>query len=776
MSETKYKATLSPGGEGRSGWCIIFRHPVRLGSDDKPGKRVRRGLGTSDKEEAQRLVDQANVILSDESLWNPTARELAEKSFDRRIVEAFYDELVPTPRDSWTLRENAISLPVDGSAKIQLLGTTGAGKTTLLRQFIGTGSRGEKFPSTSPSRTTTCDIEIVTEATDYFEAVVAFLPRDEVRQYVEECVCAAILSEIDGQPAEVVARRFMEHSEQRFRLSYILGSPFASAEEAEEADDLPEDFAPSEAMEEDQTGSPTGEEKKAFARRLDGYLRQIADLARSASDQLARDLKLSLKGASQEEKDVFEELLEGHLRERDDFHSLVDSVLDDIEARFDALKDGEVERDRGDWPSVWKTKRKAEERAEFIRSVNRFSSNQAPQFGRLLTPLVEGIRVKGPFRPSWVEGDDIPRLVLMDGEGLGHTATSATSVSTNLTRRYQIADAILLVDSAAQPMLAASAAALRSIASSGELSKLAMVFTHLDRMKGDNLQNEAARRRHIFASSDNVFSSLGKELGRGVENALKRLVLERTFFLSNVQDAVPAVPRIRSERSTLQALRDMTALFKKLHEPALPPSITPVYDDANLVLCVSQAMQQFREPWRARLGLMYLQGVQAAHWATIKALTRRLGMFGRDEYFDLKPVADFRARLLEQVRPFLEKPLRWEPSAGNEDMRTQAVDAISREMSKAVEDLARDRVLVRSATEWLKAYSHRGYGSARIRSRDVEDIYDKAAPVPGGTADPAANAFLLEVRKLARRAIVAGGGKLVGLEAQDTTEARSDAA
>jgi integrase len=31
------------------------------------------------------------------------------------------------------------------------------------------------------------------------------------------------------------------------------------------------------------------------------------------------------------ERDVFEELLEGHLRDRDDFHALVDSVLDDIE-------------------------------------------------------------------------------------------------------------------------------------------------------------------------------------------------------------------------------------------------------------------------------------------------------------------------------------------------------------------------------------------------------------------------------------------------------------
>jgi len=144
-------------------------------------------------------------------------------------------------------------------------------------------------------------------------------------------------------------------------------------------------------------------------------------------------------------------------------------------------------------------------------------------------------------------------------------------------------------------------------------------------------------------------------------------------------------------------------------------------------------------------------------------------MFGRDEYDNLRPVGDFRARLLEQIRPFLEAPLRWKPSHGTDEMQIQAVDAISREVSIVVEGFATDRVLARYATEWLRAYSHRGPGSTWVRSREVENIYDKAAPIPGGTADPAANAFLLEVRKLLRNAIRDGGGELVGLDAELTS-------
>ena len=41
------------------------------------------------------------------------------------------------------------------------------------------------------------------------------------------------------------------------------------------------------------------------------------------------------------------------------------------------------------------------DRAAFLRRVNRFSSNFAGFFGELLTPLVNGIRVQGPFTASW---------------------------------------------------------------------------------------------------------------------------------------------------------------------------------------------------------------------------------------------------------------------------------------------------------------------------------------------------------------------------------------
>ena len=82
-----------------------------------------------------------------------------------------------------------------------------------------------------------------------------------------------------------------------------------------------------------------------------------------------------------------------------------------------ALSQGELRRSRQGWPQSWSFV--SEDRGTFLKEVSRFTSNYAPLFGRLLTPLINGIRVSGPFAPSWSDAEH--RLVLIDVEGLGHT-------------------------------------------------------------------------------------------------------------------------------------------------------------------------------------------------------------------------------------------------------------------------------------------------------------------------------------------------------------------
>ncbi len=155
MAEQQFKASLSQS-QGRRAWCIIFRHPLRHDAQGHLGLRVRRGLGTTDRAEAERLKDQMNDLLSDKALWNPAAQERAKGLYDRRVVGAFYDNLTPIEQDFWGVRERIIPLSTldDNYTRVLFVGTTGAGKTTIVRQLLGTDPRTERFPSTSAAKTT----------------------------------------------------------------------------------------------------------------------------------------------------------------------------------------------------------------------------------------------------------------------------------------------------------------------------------------------------------------------------------------------------------------------------------------------------------------------------------------------------------------------------------------------------------------------------------------------------------------------------------------------
>ena len=192
MVEQQFKASLSQS-QGRRAWCIIFRHPLRHNSQGHVGLRVRRGLGTTDRAEAERLKDQMNELLSDKELWNPAAQERAKSIYDSHgDRSAFYDNLTPIEQDFWGVRECIIPLSAldNDYTRVLLIGTTGAGKTTLVRQLLGTDPRIERFPSTSAAKTTISDLEIVLAEGPY-RAVVSFLPKDWAQAYIEECVAAA---------------------------------------------------------------------------------------------------------------------------------------------------------------------------------------------------------------------------------------------------------------------------------------------------------------------------------------------------------------------------------------------------------------------------------------------------------------------------------------------------------------------------------------------------------------------------------------------------------
>jgi len=114
---------------GRQFLIVDFRHPLKTDANNRRGKKMRKGLGTSDRAEAERLVAQLNELLRDEALWSLGARpEAARRGYDERVLEIFYAELEPTSRSAKALREDALPFPARDSGLLPPPPSWGSGR------------------------------------------------------------------------------------------------------------------------------------------------------------------------------------------------------------------------------------------------------------------------------------------------------------------------------------------------------------------------------------------------------------------------------------------------------------------------------------------------------------------------------------------------------------------------------------------------------------------------------------------------------------------------
>lgn len=323
-----------------------------------------------------------------------------------------------------------------------------------------------------------------------------------------------------------------------------------------------------------------------------------------------------------------------------------------------------------------------------------------------------------------------------------------------------MADMILLADNAAQPMQAGPVAVLRTLVSSGHEAKLGILMTHFDEVKGDNLRGSGAKKDHVTGSFYNAIHAIGKTAGRDAEQSLKRLIPDRMFFLSGIQEVLPTGSKLtRSELSRLLDSIEQSIL------PPPPVNYSPVYDVANLVLAIQNATQEFHDTWRGVLGYGSRSGSAPEHWTRVKALTRRIGVMSKDEYDSLRPIADLIRFLQSHVSRFLSEPLSWKPENPAEDReaeRVQAIDNIRAQVFARLHDLTKRRLIDERLSGWVEAYEHRGTGSTRVRAKELVNLYESAAPVPNEMPGPDLNEFLFEIRELVAESIVVGKGEVLG--------------
>jgi hypothetical protein len=718
-----YIATLRQN-PGRLAVSVEFRHPLRPdpSNQGKPGRKVRKGLGT-DRAAAEKLVAELNRLLGDPTLHSPAARTRAEAIFkDPRVAEIFYEAIEPKIENYRDLRNDHVPFPSreEGYPRILLLGIPGAGKTTLVRQLIGSHPVRDKFPSISVHRTTTFETEVIAGPKEY-SAVVTFMSEEEADFEVRQSVSAAVLRAVDDQATDArVAKALLERNDMRFRLKYILGDwpsgededdPYASDENGED---------------ETQDRAVSALEAEQLARKLNGYVATIRVIAASCKDEIEK-VHGALSSLPSDTRNQALDWLQDMAEQSDEYAGLVSELLDDLREKFENVSFGRLIKTTTGWPRVWLMKEVAPKRAAFLNSVRFFSGIDRGDWGKLLTPLVNGIRVAGPFKPLWSNARELPHYILIDTEGLGHKANTVPDVPDYIVSRFTESDAILLVHKGDVPFSFEGGKALEAVGGAGQTAKTVMVFTRMDEVKGPNIKGWEAKRDYSFSGVRNVVENqIAKSLTPDVARFMLSQLEANAFYLGALQKADPTA-----------AISELSRLFQHLTNIVPPPRPVPAFPNYGsydlLVLALQKGVEDFRVPWRAYLNIQRHGGHRPLPWQSIKAVSRRYAE-GFDDGYEIRPASNLLNAMTLAIGRFLENPVDWDGNPSPADKRL-ILDRIKGAVSKKLGRFCVLQLRKKAQPDWQIAYAFRGTGSTFDRRLKIESLYERWVPEPVNEAD-----------------------------------------
>ncbi len=749
--KASYTATAKKN-PGRKGYVITFRHPLKT-ENGRPGKKVFKGLGTNDELIAKKLEAQMNALLKREDLHSVGSRAaaIATENFDPAIIEIFYGDLDPSAMSHRTVRNQLLPLPPmrPGEAvRTLILGNSGVGKTTLLRRLIGCDAEHDRFPATSTNRTTTCEIEIITGRKEFLGAVT-FLTRHQTQQEIIEAASNAVLKAIEGESDEVVMKDLLDDTDQSFRLKYTLGGWYSPKPKS--TGSLSFDAPSKHAAE--RTSFETSPFLKASLRSI----REIASAARSETEAILG----SLDTLKDDDRSYCLDEMQQAGEASETFQDLVNAIMEEIEARFDKLPAGKFRKSSTGWPEAWSFSAHGEQREDFLKAVRWFCSNTKEEWGGLLTPLVTGIRVSGPFRPDWVPVGQSYEHVFVDTQGLDHEKPT-TELSSETTSMFAKVQNILFVESGKDSLKSQSARkVMEAIAGAGYTANLTVALTHMDLVVGDDIPTAEDRKGKAFSGLRSLAENeVSRNVSREAAKQLAGHLEHSTFYLGYLDpkkypESWDAEDKVAFDESLGADLWSMTKhLVERANPQQLQPSV-PQYSFESLGLAVREASVGFQEVWEARLGYKRVEGINPAAWQSIKAMSRRHAEGWFDGYW-LRPIDTLISLMRNVLTRFLESPLKWLPEQKRitEEQKTAVVDRLKQLVNEELTDLSKRRLWEQPQTKWQNAYERcSGPGSTFVRKQRVHELFVHQVPIPQSISDRDAQMWVEEVKQVLTRAL-----------------------
>jgi len=693
-------------------WNMSFHHPIcREGSI---GKKIHRSLKVSEEPQAQALrlqMDELLKLAETPSLLPTRSHAIAEQKYARVVIDAFFDCMTPEPVDYLDLRERAMPLPPKKGKKgpvphVLLAGPTGAGKSRLTQHLLGTTLWN--FPMRGAGRTTVADTETIVDDVD-FAGVLTFYAENEIREIIKENILeACAFAHRNKDDRAKIASKLLVDSDKRFRFNFILGN---WTQDAEAASSEAFEFEDEEEEEDSDSEAAAAVPAPAWP-KLDSCVAQVVSMAESAFATARRELQ----PAGEQDEPVVEEYWLQYI-DQDQLDALAEEILEELEKRLCAATG------QASWPVLHRIA-DTEDEAEFFRLLRPFYQNNRKFFGTLVTPLVQGIRVRGRFAPPNWASKNVPTWVLLDGQGIGHEQGEATKINRavppELARKFSNADLICLVDRAVPAMTGDAPILLEHLIVRGHQERLALIFTHFENVEAPDL-DRAGRKAKVLEGVSNAIQSIAS-LPKAQRVMLERTAESKTYFLERLDEN-----EIKKKSAQAELKRICDHFKRSAGEPEIP-KFRPLYNEYQIANVVRREIESYRQDWSAAELASY-------HWKIMEALTNWIGHAYSDGYpkQNLYPGQDLSRRLVTAISAELESPTGWEPfKPESAEEESRILNAVRSKVGDRLDAYCRE-VLVRDPRTafWLPAYDNIGGPGTKVRrARAVARILEDRAQLP----------------------------------------------
>jgi len=587
--------------------------------------------------------------------------------------------------------------------RVLVVGGTGVGKSRFIQHLLQTTSIN--FPMRGAGRTTVADTEIIVDD-DNFSAVVTFYTENETREIVKENILeACAFAQREKEDKAKIASKLLVDPDKRFRFNFMLGEWEHNTQEASQ-----EDYDSDDEEQESDLDTDVTPGASRWVNLEDCVMRVV-----SMSERALEGARNDLQPVSEQDEQVIDEYWLQYI-DQDQLDALAEEILEELERRLCAATG------QASWPVIHRVQDTAD-KAEFFRRLRPFYQNNRKLFGSLVTPLVQGIRVRGRFAPPTWATTDQPSWVLLDGQGVGHEQNKLTKINRTippeLARKFSGADLICLVDRAVPAMTGDAPILLENLIVRGHQDRLSLIFTHFEDVEAPDL-DLAGRKAKVLEGLSNAIQGIGS-LPKGQRVLLERTAESRTYFLARLNR-----PEIR-HKPTQDQMKRICDHLRYCGEITFPNS-RPLYNEYQIASVLRTEIEVYRKDWSEAELASY-------HWKIMEALTNWIGHAYSDGYprRNLYPGQDLSQRLVSAVSTALESPTEWHPyKPEGPDDESRTLNAIRSMVGDRIDAYCRDALVRDPRTGfWLPAYENiSGPGTKVRRARTIARILEDRAQLP----------------------------------------------